>query len=93
MRKTVGAEDKTISLKAGAAGKVKFTEIEVAEDVNSQIDYGNATSADVTWTSSDENVAVVENGVIVSKGEGAKSCKRNTFQRKPRSICCNRKTG
>lgn len=71
VRKTVGAEDKTISLKAGAAGKVKFTEIEAAEDVNSQIDYGNATSADVTWTSSDENVAVVENGVIVSKGEGA----------------------
>ena len=48
VRKTVGAEDKTISLKAGAAGKVKFTEIEAAEDVNSQIDYGNATSADVT---------------------------------------------
>ena len=71
VRKTVGAEDKTISLKAGAAGKVEFTEIEAAEDVNSQIDYGNATSADVTWTSSDENVAVVENGVIVSKGEGA----------------------
>ena len=71
VRKTVGAEDKTIFLKAGAAGKVKFTEIEAAEDVNSQIDYGNATSADVTWTSSDENVAVVENGVIVSKGEGA----------------------
>ena len=71
VRKTVGAEDKTISLKAGVAGKVKFTEIEAAEDVNSQIDYGNATSADVTWTSSDENVAVVENGVIVSKGEGA----------------------
>lgn len=59
VRKTVGAEDKTISLKAGAAGKVEFTEIEAAEDVNSQIDYGNATSADVTWTSSDENVAVV----------------------------------
>ena len=71
VRKTVGAEDKTISLKAGAAGKVEFTEIEAAEDVNSQIDYGNATSTDVTWTSSDENVAVVENGVIVSKGEGA----------------------
>ena len=71
VRKTVGAEDKTISLKAGAAGKVEFTEIEAAEDVNSQIDYGNVASADVTWTSSDENVAVVENGVIVSKGEGA----------------------
>lgn len=71
VRKTVGAEDKTISLKTGSTGKVKFTEIGVAKDVNSQIDYGNATSADVTWTSSDENVAVVENGVIVSKGEGA----------------------
>ena len=41
VRKTVGAEDKTISLKAGAAGKVEFTEIEATEDVNSQIDYGN----------------------------------------------------
>lgn len=71
VRKTVGAEDKTISLKTGSTGKVKFTEIGAAKDVNSQIDYGNATSADVTWTSSDENVAVVENGVIVSKGEGA----------------------